>query len=248
MAGTSVIERFLRAIETATVPGCDVWSAGATLDATVPDWRLHAAAADAIRAGRTVVLDWEQPGRGAPLSDLAWYLAINCRRLPQSKEASIAAHREALQAARGSPGAQAAGPRWPPGRARAGAARCGGFRFRSRNPPSRLERCEQPADQAQGTAKAPGGLLAGPGLAPELPGQALVLGGRQHVAPPLAGEPAGDLGVHVHGLLLSGQPVVLACGLAPPEVPVRAARRVIHSAREQGPATSAGIRIRACEN
>ena len=30
--------------------------------------------------GRTVLLDWEQPGRGAALSDLAWYLAINCRR------------------------------------------------------------------------------------------------------------------------------------------------------------------------
>ena len=48
-------------------------------------------------AGRTVLLDWEQPGRGAPLSDLAWYLAINCRRLPQSKQASIAAYREALE-------------------------------------------------------------------------------------------------------------------------------------------------------
>ena len=48
-------------------------------------------------AGRTVVLDWEQPGCGAPLSDLAWYLAINCRRLPQSKEASIAAYREELE-------------------------------------------------------------------------------------------------------------------------------------------------------
>jgi len=47
--------------------------------------------------GRTVLLDWEQPGRGAPLSDLAWYLAINCRRLPQSKEASIAAYRQALE-------------------------------------------------------------------------------------------------------------------------------------------------------
>ena len=44
-----------------------------------------------------VLLDWEQPGRGAPLSDLAWYLAINCRRLPQSKQASIAAYREALE-------------------------------------------------------------------------------------------------------------------------------------------------------
>jgi hypothetical protein len=47
--------------------------------------------------GRTVLLDWEQPGRGAPLSDLAWYLAINCRRLPQSKEASIAAYRQGLE-------------------------------------------------------------------------------------------------------------------------------------------------------
>jgi len=44
-----------------------------------------------------VLLDWEQPGLGAPLSDLAWYLAINCRRLPQSKEASIEAYRAALE-------------------------------------------------------------------------------------------------------------------------------------------------------
>jgi hypothetical protein len=50
MAGTPVIDKFLDAIESATIPGCDVWSAGATLDATVPNWRLHAAGADAIRA------------------------------------------------------------------------------------------------------------------------------------------------------------------------------------------------------
>ena len=46
----SVIDKFLRAIETAAIPGCDAWSADATLDATVPNWRLHAAGADAIRA------------------------------------------------------------------------------------------------------------------------------------------------------------------------------------------------------
>jgi hypothetical protein len=46
---------------------------------------------------RTVLLDWEQAGCGAPLSDLAWYLAINCRRLPESKEDSIAAYRVALE-------------------------------------------------------------------------------------------------------------------------------------------------------
>jgi hypothetical protein len=59
------------------------------------NWKLDNLGTD--DAGRTVVLDWEQPGRGAPLSDLAWYLAINCRRLPQSKEDSITAYRAALE-------------------------------------------------------------------------------------------------------------------------------------------------------
>jgi hypothetical protein len=58
------------------------------------NWKLDNLGTD--EAGRTVVLDWEQPGRGAALSDLAWYLAINCRRLPQSKEESIEAYRQAL--------------------------------------------------------------------------------------------------------------------------------------------------------
>jgi hypothetical protein len=59
------------------------------------NWKLDNLGTDAD--GRTVVLDWEQPGRGAPLSDLAWYLAINCRRLPQGKEEAIAAYRRALE-------------------------------------------------------------------------------------------------------------------------------------------------------
>ena len=59
------------------------------------NWKLDNLGVD--DAGRTVVLDWEQPGRGAAVSDLAWYLAINCRRLPQSKEASIAVYRDALE-------------------------------------------------------------------------------------------------------------------------------------------------------
>src|SRR6267142_1299687 len=50
MTGKPVIDKFLHAIETADIPGCDVWSEDATLDATVPNWRLHAAGADAIRA------------------------------------------------------------------------------------------------------------------------------------------------------------------------------------------------------
>jgi Phosphotransferase enzyme family len=61
------------------------------------NWKLDNLGTD--DQGRTVLLDWEQPGRGAPLSDLAWYLAINCRRLPQSKEASITGYRDALEAA-----------------------------------------------------------------------------------------------------------------------------------------------------
>ena len=47
---------------------------------------------------RTVLLDWEQPGRGAALTDLAWYLAINCRRLPESKEDSVGTYRAGLEA------------------------------------------------------------------------------------------------------------------------------------------------------
>ena len=60
------------------------------------NWKLDNLGTD--DQGRTVLLDWEQPGLGAPLSDLAWYLAINCRRLPGSKEESIAAYRGALEA------------------------------------------------------------------------------------------------------------------------------------------------------
>jgi hypothetical protein len=60
------------------------------------NWKLDNLGSD--EADRTVLLDWEQPGRGAPLSDLAWYLAINCRRLPQPKETAIGVYRDALEA------------------------------------------------------------------------------------------------------------------------------------------------------
>jgi len=50
MPSSPVIDRFLQAIESATIPGCDAWDASATLDATVPNWRLHATGAEAIRA------------------------------------------------------------------------------------------------------------------------------------------------------------------------------------------------------
>jgi hypothetical protein len=49
--------------------------------------------------GRSVLLDWAFPGRGAPCADLGWYLAVNCDRLPESKEDTIAAYRTALERA-----------------------------------------------------------------------------------------------------------------------------------------------------
>ena len=79
------------------------WNPGSlveALDATPQtfvhgNWKLDNLGTDAD--GRTVVLDWELPGRGPALSDLAWYLAINCRRLPQSKQATISTYRAALE-------------------------------------------------------------------------------------------------------------------------------------------------------
>jgi hypothetical protein len=47
--------------------------------------------------GRTILLDWAWPGAGGPGVDLAWYLAVNCDRLPESKEDTIAAYRMELE-------------------------------------------------------------------------------------------------------------------------------------------------------
>ncbi|HXR22132.1 MAG TPA: hypothetical protein VN786_06225 [Acidimicrobiales bacterium] len=48
--------------------------------------------------GRTILLDWgEVPGEASPVADLAWYLALNSARLPQSKEGTIMAYRSALE-------------------------------------------------------------------------------------------------------------------------------------------------------
>jgi hypothetical protein len=48
--------------------------------------------------GRTILIDWQSPGEGPAAADLTWYLAINAARLPQAKEAAIAAYRDALEA------------------------------------------------------------------------------------------------------------------------------------------------------
>jgi phosphotransferase family enzyme len=46
--------------------------------------------------GRTILLDWAYPGEGPVCHDLAWYLALNRARLPETKEATIARFRHAL--------------------------------------------------------------------------------------------------------------------------------------------------------
>ena len=48
--------------------------------------------------GRTILLDWAYPGAGPACWDLAWYLALNRARLPESKEATIEAFRGSLRA------------------------------------------------------------------------------------------------------------------------------------------------------
>jgi hypothetical protein len=48
--------------------------------------------------GRVVLLDWDRPSIGAVAVDLAWYLAVNSDRLPESKDATLSRFRDALEA------------------------------------------------------------------------------------------------------------------------------------------------------
>ena len=59
------------------------------------DWK--AGNLGSLPDGRTVVLDWAFPGQAPPTVDLAWYIAVNCDLLPQSKDDAIDAYREALE-------------------------------------------------------------------------------------------------------------------------------------------------------
>jgi hypothetical protein len=47
--------------------------------------------------GRTILLDWALSGPAPACADLGWYLAVNCDRLPEPKEAAIAAYRRGLE-------------------------------------------------------------------------------------------------------------------------------------------------------
>jgi hypothetical protein len=59
------------------------------------DWKLGNLGAHP--GGRTILFDWDRVGVAPATCDLAWYIAINCKRLPQSKEATIAAYRGSLE-------------------------------------------------------------------------------------------------------------------------------------------------------
>ena len=58
------------------------------------DWKAGNLGSDAD--GRTVLLDWAVPGAAPGPIDLAWYLAVNCDRLPETKEATIERYRNEL--------------------------------------------------------------------------------------------------------------------------------------------------------
>jgi thiamine kinase-like enzyme len=60
------------------------------------DWKLGNLGRE---GGRTILLDWDRTGAAPPLVDLAWYLAVNCDRLPETKEDTIDAYRAALESA-----------------------------------------------------------------------------------------------------------------------------------------------------
>lgn len=59
------------------------------------DWK--AGNLGSLPDGRTVLLDWAYPGEAPACADLAWYLAVNCDRLPEPKEEVIDAYRAALE-------------------------------------------------------------------------------------------------------------------------------------------------------
>jgi aminoglycoside phosphotransferase (APT) family kinase protein len=79
----------------------DPWPLVAALEATPTtfvhaDWKLGNLGSHPD--GRTILLDWQWPGTAPGCVDLAWYLAVNCDRLPEPKEDAIAAYRDALEA------------------------------------------------------------------------------------------------------------------------------------------------------
>jgi hypothetical protein len=77
------------------------WALAAALEASPTtllhgDWKLGNLGTGPD--GTTILLDWAYPGEGPVGHDLAWYLALNRARLPESKEAAIDRFRASLAA------------------------------------------------------------------------------------------------------------------------------------------------------
>ena len=60
------------------------------------DWKMGNLGIHAAPDRRVILLDWAFYGRGTPGVEIAWYLAVNCARLPVSKEATIESYRQSL--------------------------------------------------------------------------------------------------------------------------------------------------------
>jgi hypothetical protein len=60
------------------------------------DWKMGNLGT--ARDGRVVLVDWDRPMAAPPTVDLAWYVAVNCDRLPESKDATLESYRQALEA------------------------------------------------------------------------------------------------------------------------------------------------------
>ena len=117
---TSPVDEFLNAIETATIPACGAWSADAALDATVPNWRLHASGAEAIRA--EYARWFADPGRfdelrRCPLGDGAGEVVEYTLTWTENGVPHAAHHMHLLTVADGSIVADTVmcGGRWPAG-------------------------------------------------------------------------------------------------------------------------------------
>lgn len=81
--------------ELADDPGPLVSAVGSTPQTFIhADWKLGNVGEHSD--GRTILLDWDRCGEAPAAIDLAWYLAVNCDRLPQTKEATVETYRDAL--------------------------------------------------------------------------------------------------------------------------------------------------------
>ncbi len=60
------------------------------------DWKMGNLGIHHEPDRRVILLDWAAVGPAPPGVELAWYLSVNCARLPVSKEATIECYRQAL--------------------------------------------------------------------------------------------------------------------------------------------------------